>query len=291
MKAVWVFGNNDWDDNFKFGKIELMSAFTSVIMWKHFYPTDVTFLYCDESIKKYFTKIGLLDIWDIVDTSYLQEQDVYNRKAFWTIDKNRILGHMDSEFIFIDLDFYIKKKLPDFTKFDIVTAFEENTIGYYMNCYDKDFYHINIPESKHFKNTAYNTCFYYVKYPEISKIHAEVTLKGIKLINNIENVNGSHNIFMDQYVLAALSNFNKWNYSPLCNQQYIPKNNTYDDIMDRGFFTYQESNDYYRHLGIEKRFDINDIRSLKIQSEILTLLKTHEPNTLKQLFNIINENN
>jgi hypothetical protein len=287
MNIIWAFGNNKKEQEFQLSKIEIMSAFTSVILWNHFYPEDKTFLYCDKIVESYFKKIGLLEIWDVIDTKYLSKPNIFNKETFWTVDKIKILEHHKPPFVFMDLDFYIKKKLPEFTKFDLVTAFEEYTIGYYPNYYDKKFKDLELPEFEYFRDTAYNTCFYYCNKLDIMEAYPKLCLSNMELINNMEGITGSDSIFLEQHLLAAMALKNNWNYSPLINQQFNIKDRVWMDSKPNGFFTNQESFDYFRHLDIDKKLTYPDIKLLEIQSEIISLIKMYEPSKLLILHKIL----
>jgi len=289
MNVVWTFGNNDWTKEFKLSKLEITTAFASVVLWKYFYPIDNTILYCDGTVKAYFDRIGLSQIWDEINMSFLQDQESYNRKAFWTIDKIRLFQHIETPFTFIDLDFYIKQKLPEYTQFDFVSAFVENTKEYYPYYNDQKFKTLTFPSEFTFKDEAYNTSFFYVKNPDVTKQYTDMCLSMMRQVSSVEGVHGGHSVFLEQTILTELSKINKWNYSPLVNQKYYISKEVYEpEIQNYGLFTADDSKNYFRHLGNNKRLlKRNESKTLDIQSEILSLIKQHIPELLPKLFKIM----
>jgi hypothetical protein len=283
MKAVWAYGNNDWTKSFKFSKLELITVFASITLWKKFYPEVPTYLYCDESVKKYLTEVDLLQFWDNVDTSIHQTQDIYNRKAFWTIDKIRLFQHLETPFTFMDMDFYIKKRLSDYTNYDYVCAFAENTKNYYPPYYDKTFKELNFPKEFTFKDTAHNTCFFYVRNSDVAKKYTDMCLSYMKQINDKELTQG-HSVFLEQTILYELALVNNWNWNLLMNQKFNDVTGKCDPEIIEGFLSPKQTEEYYRHLSVEKMYATEGTNKfLIIKGEIIGLTKQHNPELLPLL--------
>lgn len=283
MKAVWAYGNNDWSKPFAFSKLELITAFASITLWKKFYPEVPTYLYCDESVKKYLIEVDLLKFWDNVNTSFHTEQDVYNRKAFWTIDKIRLFQHLETPFTFMDMDFYIKKRLPEYTTYDYVCAFAENTKGYYPFYYDDKFKDLNFPKEFTFKDTAHNTCFFYVKNSDVTKKYTDMCLSYMKEINDKQLTQG-HSVFLEQTILYELALVNNWNWNLLMNQKFNDVTGKCDPEIIEGFLSPKQTEEYYRHLSVEKMYATEGTNKfLIIKGEIIGLTKQHNPELLPLL--------
>jgi hypothetical protein len=287
MDSIWTYGNNNWNKEFKLTKLELISVFASITLWKHFYPNSITHLYCDDSVKEYLTKVDLLKFWDVVDTSFLQNQDVYDRKTFWTIDKIRLFQHIKTPFTFMDFDFYIKQKLPKYIEYDYVCCFAENTKGYYPTPSDHRFGLLEFPKEFTFKDTAHNTCFFYVSNSDVTKKYTDMCLSYMKQINDVDDIHGGHSVFLEQTILYELSLVNNWNTKLLMNQKFYDAIGQIDDEMVDGFLTPKETELYYRHLSNEKRtLKEGNTKWLLIQSEIIELTKKYNPHLLPQLFKL-----
>lgn len=293
MNVIWAYGNNNWDTPFSLSEIERIAAFASITLWKHFYPETTTYLYCDESVKLYFDKIGLSSFWDVIDTSIHKTQDIYNRTAFWTIDKIRVFSHLKEPFIFIDLDFYIKEKIPiEFQEYDYVVAFTENTKSFYPFYYDKVFDCINFPKEFSFNDTAHNTCFFLVNNLDVVKKYTNMCLQYMKDVNDVSGVNSGHSVFLEQTILYQLSLVNKWKTKCLVNKKFNVLNEMWTTDDCDGILTPKESEKYYRHLSNDKRRLVGDeTKALLIKSEIIQLTKKYNPHLLVKLFNLIKNKN
>jgi hypothetical protein len=287
MDSIWTYGNNNWNKQFKLTKLELISVFASITLWKYFYPESTTYLYCDDSVKEYLLKNDLLKFWDVVDTSFLQNQDVYDRKTFWTIDKIRLFQYIKTPFTFMDFDFYIKQRLPEYTDYDYVCCFAENTKGYYPSYTDHRFELIDFPKEFTFKDTAHNTCFFYVSNSDVTKQYTDMCLSYMRQINNVDDIHGGHSVFLEQTILYELSLVNNWNTKLLMNQKFYDAIGQIDDEIVDGFLTPKETESYYRHLSNEKRtLKEGNTQWLLIQSEIIELTKKYNVHLLPQLFKL-----
>jgi len=290
MDSIWTYGNNNWNTEFKLTKLELITVFASITLWKKFYPTSTTHLYCDESVKQYLTDVGLIHFWDNVDTSFLQNQDVYQRSAFWTIDKIRLFQYIKTPFTFMDFDFYIKQKLPDYTDYDYVCCFTENTKGYYPEYDCKEFETLKFPKEFTFKDTAHNTCFFYVNNSDVTKKYTDMCLSSMKQINDIDGVSSGHSVFLEQTILYELSLVNGWKTKTLMDTKFDDLEWEIGTEKVDGFLTPIESDSYYRHLSTDKRtLKETDRGWLKIQSEIIELTKKYNPTLLQLLFKLIKD--
>jgi len=288
MDSIWTYGNNNWNEEFKLTKLELITLFASITLWKYFYPESTTYLYCDDSVKQYLTNIDMIQFWDIVDTSFLQKQDVYKRKAFWTIDKIRLFQHIKTPFTFMDFDFYIKKKLPEYNDYDYVCCFAENTKNYYPSYNCDEFKSLNFPKEFTFNDTAHNTCFFYVSNSDVTKQYTDMCLFYMKEINDVDGINSGHSVFLEQTILYELSLTNNWKTKLLMNQKFNDEFKQVDSEKVDGILTPTETESYYRHLSGDKRYlKENDSRYIVIQSEIIELTKSYNPHLLPILFKYI----
>lgn len=288
MNTIWTYGNNDWNSEFKLTKLELITAFASITLWKYFYPNSTTYLYCDESVKEYLTKVDLIQFWDVVDTSFLQEQDVYKRKAFWTIDKIRLFQHIQAPFTFIDFDLYIKQRLPEYTNYDYIVAFTEDTKQYYPYYYDNGFKSLKFPKEFTFKDIAHNTCIFYVSNSDITNKYTDMCLSYMRDINDVAGIHGGHSVFLEQTILYELSIVNQWKTKSIVNKKFNVLNEIWTDVDCDGMLSPIECESYFRHLSNDKRrLNETDKKVLLIKSEIIELTKKYNPQLLPNLFKLI----
>lgn len=85
----------------------------------------LTKLYTDKIGFEFYKKKGMLTLWDEIDVDTLENfnkdyPDV-NAGKFWTTGKSIIIGKEPIPYLFLDLDFIIRSKLPSWIKnFDLV---------------------------------------------------------------------------------------------------------------------------------------------------------------------------
>ncbi len=75
-----------------------------------------TKLYTDKIGLDFYTKKGMIDLWDEVDIETLEkfneENPDINPGRFWTSGKSIVIGKEPVPFIFLDLDFIVRSDLP-----------------------------------------------------------------------------------------------------------------------------------------------------------------------------------
>jgi len=76
-----------------------------------------TKLYTDTIGYNFYEKMGMLDLWDEVDIETLNRFDNENKDVsagrFWTTGKSIVIGKQTEAFVFLDNDFIIRDKLPN----------------------------------------------------------------------------------------------------------------------------------------------------------------------------------
>ena len=140
MKVIQVMTNNlgkSMEDlEYEFGKLSLLTAFLSVLKWKSYGFT--TKLYVDSDFKEYFSKFGLLEMYDEVDDTFLNNSDkIYEDKGisktlFWSFSKLFILENEEEPVIISDMDFI---PFEDYHKYT-----DEKCFAYYKEHLSEEFY-------------------------------------------------------------------------------------------------------------------------------------------------------
>lgn len=78
MNVVWCAEHMSFYSN-----LEKAFLYTSILTWKHFYPEHTTNLYCDSHSKQLISEMGILDLWDNVNTEVLDKKQYdFNEEAF-----------------------------------------------------------------------------------------------------------------------------------------------------------------------------------------------------------------
>lgn len=142
---------------------ELLFTILSVGYWKKF--NGNTKLYTDKPGLYYYMKNNMLSLWDEVDTLALENYKDVDAGQFWTSGKSYCIGIEKGPFCFMDLDFIVKEKLPDWVfNSDVTIPYWEIPRGYYYPTkeqYDK-IKHWSPPSDYSYKMMIPNTSFLYI---------------------------------------------------------------------------------------------------------------------------------
>jgi hypothetical protein len=89
---------------------------------RHIGPTK---LYTDNVGYEFYKKNNMIDLWDEIDVdtleSFNKEYSEVNPGRFWTTGKSIVMGKEPIPYLFIDLDFIVRSKLPSWiTNYDLV---------------------------------------------------------------------------------------------------------------------------------------------------------------------------
>lgn len=89
---------------------------------RHIGPTK---LYTDNVGYEFYKKNNMIDLWDEIDVdtleSFNKEYSEVNPGRFWTTGKSIVMGKEPIPYLFIDLDFIVRSKLPPWiTNYDLV---------------------------------------------------------------------------------------------------------------------------------------------------------------------------
>jgi hypothetical protein len=104
--------------------------------------------------------------------------------------------------------------------YDYVCCFTENTKGYYPEYDCKEFETLKFPKEFTFKDTAHNTCFFYVNNSDVTKKYTDMCLSSMKKINDIDGVSSGHSVFLEQTILYELSLVNGWKTKTLMDTKF-----------------------------------------------------------------------
>jgi hypothetical protein len=109
---------------------EILFTILSVGYWKKF--NGKTKLYTDKPGLYYYLKNNMISLWDEVDTQTLENYTDVDAGQFWTSGKSYCIGVEKGPFCFMDLDFIIKEKLPEWVfNSEVTIHYWEIPRGYY----------------------------------------------------------------------------------------------------------------------------------------------------------------
>ena len=165
---------------------ELLFTILSVGYWKKFNGT--TKLFTDVRGFDYYRKNNLLKLWDEIDVGTLENYDWVDGGQFWTSGKSFVIGKEEPPFVFLDLDFIVKQKLPDWVfESKITIPYWEIPRGYYYPTKEQ------YSEIKHWKpkeNYSYNmlipnTSFVYINDSSVQKEYLKEHLSAVNTKDEI----------------------------------------------------------------------------------------------------------
>jgi len=142
---------------------EILFTILSVGYWRKY--NGATKLYTDKIGLSYYIKNNMLDLWDEIDVKTLENYDKVDAGQFWTSGKSYCVGIEKGTFCFMDLDFIVRQKLPDWVfNSDITIPYWEIPRGYYYPTEEqyKDIKHWTPPTDYSYKMMIPNTSFLYI---------------------------------------------------------------------------------------------------------------------------------
>jgi hypothetical protein len=147
-------------------------------------------LITDNIGKKYYEKIGMIDLFDEVDTETLESinnEFNINPAQFWTSGKIISICNEKPPFIFMDLDLILKDELPNWIlNYDVVhTHWELSRSFLYIEKYMLDNLGLNIPTFND-RMLVPNTSFLFINnetlLSDYLKLHLEITTRTYELV-------------------------------------------------------------------------------------------------------------
>ena len=149
---------------------ELLFTILSVGYWREF--NGKTKLFTDRDGLKYYVKNNMVDLWDEIDTNTLENYNEVDAAQFWTSGKSYCIGMEQGPFCFMDLDFIIREKLPEWVFQSYVTIPSwEIPRGYYYPTEEQysQIKHWSPPSDYSYKMMIPNTSFLYINNRQVQK--------------------------------------------------------------------------------------------------------------------------
>lgn len=165
---------------------ELLFTILSVGYWKKF--NGPTKLYTDKVGFDYYRKNKMLKLWDEVDVVTLENYDSVDAGQFWTSGKSFAIGKQPLPFVFLDLDFIVRQKLPDWVFESKVTIpYWEIPRGYYYPTKEQyeSIKHWKPKENYAFNMLIPNTSFIYLNDESVQKEYLEEHLRAVNTKDEI----------------------------------------------------------------------------------------------------------
>jgi hypothetical protein len=245
------------DKPFKFWKAELYMMLGQIELWKKYYDAP-TKLYCDSNTKQIIESIGILDAWDEVDSTLLDESIDINKTQFWSSGKIRVMQAQQEPYVMSDLDFICFEKLSrsDFFFYDLGVYHKE--MWFLNNVYSSP--REKLKEAK-FKPTVstcwmsnpFNMSFVFMGGMVLNKQFTENSINYMKEASKIESPKFNRNqytVFAEQQLLAAIVGSNGNSYKLLVSGTYRDKGKWYHN--DEGLWSLHDNWKHSMHLWLDK---------------------------------------
>ena len=152
----------------------ILTTILSALWWKKL--NGPIKLYTDSVGADYYEKIGILELYDEIDTDTLNNYQEVDPAYFWTSGKIRCLAEESEPFVFLDQDFIVRSKLPKLID-PLTIGHWEIPRGYYYfteEMFKSEITHCEFPNSYNTNALVPNTSFlafndmrirdFYVKY-------------------------------------------------------------------------------------------------------------------------------
>ena len=194
--------NKITSDKYTIVDYELLYTIMSVGYWKEY--NGPTKLYTDSTGYEYYRKHNMLELWDEIDIDTLNNYNNIDAGQFWTSGKTFCICKEEPPFCFLDLDFIIKEKLPEWVfNSDITIAHWEIARGqYYPNKEQfSEIKHWSPPEDYSYHMLVPNTSFLYINN---KSIHTEYLKDHLEAVNTKDQIPEWFWLLTDQGLLGQI---------------------------------------------------------------------------------------
>jgi hypothetical protein len=124
----------------------------------------------------------MLRLWDEIDVHTLENYDYVDAGQFWTSGKSYAIGKQEGPFVFLDLDFIVRQKLPDWVfNSKITIPYWEIPRGYYYPTEEQysQIKHWKPKDGYSYKMLIPNTSFLYINDSNVQKEYLEEHMKAV----------------------------------------------------------------------------------------------------------------
>ena len=285
MNVIWCAEHIQFYSN-----LEKAFLYTSILTWKHFYPHHTTNLYCDSHSEAIIRNMGIIDLWDNVNTEVLnKKQYTFNENAFWASSKLKVINELTAPFVIVDLDLFIKQKFipEDYWKQDIVGNFMEITSHHYLEPYKIRKY-MDLP-GYDWDDKAINVAFLYINNEKLRAEYAQTALDWMTTMTEKGGViNGLNMVFCEQKLLWQLVKQHNLNHKFLFNETLVCWK---DQWIENGLGLYSKKNEYEyaAHFGPDKRraFDDSNGYYVECKQNVLEVFFKYFPHLSVNVLNLL----
>lgn len=269
MTVIWVLENikknynsNDYYIDSKFNVLLLLA---SVHLWKKHNRDDKCVLYADDLTIDFLNKHRLLEYWDSIKT--LPKPRRINKDIFWAATKVEVLAELNEPAIIMDNDTHFYKPVKHLLDLDKVYVCNlEEGKGYYPTFIDEYVSKLSIKER--WKPSSVNVSFLNLPDPDFTKEYAEMSLKMMEEFTSLKAPNSQYLIFSEQLLLRHLLDKKNIEYNSLISNYWNCKDWDWGSEHDKGIWTAEESEVYFKHYGPLKGWYLNNKKGFSYVNHI-----------------------
>lgn len=274
-----------------YSNLEKAFLYTSILTWKHFYPNDITNLYCDTESKQIIEEIGIIDLWDNINTEVLDKKQYnFNQNAFWASSKLKVINEIKAPFALLDLDLFLKQNFipQEYWENNVIGNFMEFTTSHYPEPYQLKKY-MDLPDFD-WDDKAINVAFLYIKDDNIRKEYADMALGMMQeMTDKAPSVNGLNMVFCEQKLLWQIIKKYNLTHRYLYNETLFCSKDTWE-MNNLGLFNKENHYEYVCHLGPGKRISLDDSNGYyrEHKQNILETFFKFFPHLSQNILNLLN---
>jgi len=262
MNVIWVAEDIKKDGSFKQSKPELMCTVSCILFVKHYYPEFKRIFFVDNFTKEYYNQFGVLELFDEVNDTLLNEPIEIDKDIFWAASKILAQRITPGPTITFDLDFRI---YDDISK---LGAFDGDVGCLWLEEIDNEFYgkpenllrYPNLKWDFNWTNNALNVSFLYLKNEDFKNKYCDLALEFMKssygkIPKNLDRLqNNKFILFIEQYMVYQLS-FKHQQKVKLLIDDFFPIK---DSIVSGCGVNMTTCGEYFYHFGGHKKFIESD---------------------------------
>jgi len=258
MNVLWVAQDNKKNGSFRQTKAEVLCTISCVLFVKHYFPNFKTNLFVDNHTFKYYEQFGMLEIFDNIDNTLLNQDLGINSEIYWAAGKLFAQKSFKGPTLVFDLDFRFYSDLEK------LGVFNSDISCLWMEDIQNDFYlspelamsYTNLDWKINWDTFAYNTSFLYLKNDEFRNHYCSMAIDYMKsnyniLSNEITKIEKSKfMMFVEQYMLRQLGKIHNQKTNLLIDDFWLmPKN---DINLNSIGINMTNCGQYFYHFGEHK---------------------------------------
>jgi len=256
-KAIWVLENINGSDDF-YDELTIIMLAASVCSWKKHNRT-FNELHCDSMTFKKLEGLGLLSLWDSVDTSIIDVDSIINKKVFWANSKNRVLLSQSECVSLVDTDFISYANISNIgAEYPVIYSHDEDGLKWYPTVDDEYINKMNsLPEWLiHTPNrSSLNVCYLSFNDFTLQQEYAKYSLKAMEELSILGVECSRYLVWAEQKMLKQIIINKQIECKTLISNLFSCEASSFHTDLHNynGEWTLEESLKNYYHIGFDKK--------------------------------------